>query len=62
MIKELEIAQKASMQIIIKMEKLLLDALENKNWCRIAELESYIAGCKQIKLVYDMAIGKAEEK
>ena len=56
------IAEKASLRIIINMKKLLLDALEYKKWSRVAELESYISGCEQIKMVYEMAIKKSELK
>ena len=58
--RELVIAGKASDMIIVNMHKLLADAIKHERWSRAGELESYVFGCEQIKMVYEMAIKKSE--
>lgn len=57
---ELLIAENASLRTIINMKKLLLNALDNKEWSRVVQLESCISGCEQIKKIYEVAIKKSE--
>lgn len=57
---ELKRAGKAADIMIARMNNLLAEALNHNNWGKAGELESYVSGCEQIKMVYEMAIKKSE--
>ena len=53
---KIEQAFKMSQKIIDDTQKLLDAAIEDKNWKRAAELDSYISGMEQTLIVFEQAI------
>jgi len=60
--KHLQVALKTAHRMIDKMDKMTADAVRRENWKLAADLESYVDGMKQIRVVFELAISIMEQE